>query len=346
MYLDKPPYYVEMDYVEGKDLRSWCEDHGGIGRIPLETRLEIVAQAAEALKAAHESGIIHRDVKPTNILVGGKGVSARDIHVKLTDFGIGQVVSQEYLSGITRAGFTETLSPSSSSSQTGTHLYMAPELMAGRPASTSVDIYSLGGVLYQLLVEDFSEPVTTDWTDKISDPVLKEDLKHCFAGEPAHRFADAGQLAKNLRSLGERRKVFSAQQRMVGLQKQLKAAVLAAVVLVLGATSVWFYYKTSKARWARENLPEITRLADEEKFSAALELARKAAIYLPTDPGLSNLLGRVSVSASFEMEPPGADIYIKEYRNPEKPWQLLGKSPINGFRLALGFYRWQVVKDG
>jgi eukaryotic-like serine/threonine-protein kinase len=62
--LDQSPFYVEMDYVEGSDLRSWCEEHGGVKAIPLETRIEIVAQAADGLQAAHEAGIIHRDMKP------------------------------------------------------------------------------------------------------------------------------------------------------------------------------------------------------------------------------------------------------------------------------------------
>jgi eukaryotic-like serine/threonine-protein kinase len=70
-----PPFYVEMEYVEGEDLRSWCERQGGVSAIPLETRLEIVAQAAEALQAAHDAGIIHRDVKPANILIASTSLS-------------------------------------------------------------------------------------------------------------------------------------------------------------------------------------------------------------------------------------------------------------------------------
>jgi tRNA A-37 threonylcarbamoyl transferase component Bud32 len=135
--LDHSPFYVEMDYLEGADLRSWCEQHGGAA-VPLATQLEIVAQAADGLQAAHEAGIIHRDIKPANILVGGKGIEPGEIRVKLTDFGIGQVVSEEFLKGITRAGFTQTILSDSSSSHTGTQIYMAPELMAGKPASTPV----------------------------------------------------------------------------------------------------------------------------------------------------------------------------------------------------------------
>src|SRR5262249_1588747 len=73
VYLDQPPFYVEMDYVEGHDLRTWAQERGGAARVPLETRLEIVAQIADALQAAHEAGVIHRDVKPTNVLIAESG---------------------------------------------------------------------------------------------------------------------------------------------------------------------------------------------------------------------------------------------------------------------------------
>src|SRR5438552_7111187 len=127
------------------------------------------------------------------------------LEVKLTDFGIGQVVSQEALAGMTRMGFTQTMLSTGSSSQTGSHLYMAPELLAGKTASTRSDIYSLGVVLYQLLVGDFTRPITTDWQQDLTDPLLRDDLKRCFAGNPQNRFAGAGQLAINLRALPERR---------------------------------------------------------------------------------------------------------------------------------------------
>ena len=200
-YFDEPPFYIVMRYVDGSDLPAWCEAQGGIEKVPLAARLEIVAQVAEALQAAHDSGVIHRDVKPSNILVGGSGDA--DIHVHLTDFGIGQVISEEALAGVTRAGFTQTITDSASRS--GTLLYMAPELFAEKPASIRSDIYALGVVLYQVLTGDFTRPVTTDWAKQITDPLLREDLQQCFAGDVQERFASTGQLAASLRSLPARR---------------------------------------------------------------------------------------------------------------------------------------------
>jgi WD40 repeat protein/serine/threonine protein kinase/class 3 adenylate cyclase len=256
VHLEKPPFYVEMEYVEGADLRSWCEEHGGIDAIPLATRLEIVAHAADGLQAAHEAGIIHRDIKPANILIGGKAIGQTEIRVKLTDFGIGQVVSEESLQGITRAGFTQTIMSDSSSSRTGTQLYMAPELLAGKPASTRSDLYSLGVVLYQMLVADFTRPVAVDWANDIADPLLREDLRHCFAGNPQERFAGAAQLARHLRALPERRVDLAERSRAERRRTVAKlAAVVAAILVVLAlALSYGLVQSKNEALKARENL--------------------------------------------------------------------------------------------
>jgi len=198
--------------------------------VPLETRLEIVAQAAEGLAAAHGAGVIHRDIKPGNILVVPPSTISHQPSTKLTDFGIGQVVSAEYLAGVTATGLTQTILAGSTSTHAGTHAYTAPEVLMGRPASKQSDIYSLGVVLYQLAVGDFARPLTTDWPDQISDPLLREDLKRCFAGKPEERFADALELAKSLRALPERR--------AAAVQKESVRAVAAKEAFERGAARV------------------------------------------------------------------------------------------------------------
>jgi serine/threonine-protein kinase len=178
VYFEQPPYYIGEDYVAGQELRAWFEEQGGAEKAPLEVKLEVVAQVADALQAAHEAGVIHRDVKPANILVSGQWsvVSGQEraaeaspaappwsFSAKLTGFGIGQVVSEEALAGVTKAGFTQTVLGPGSTSASGSQMYLAPELLAGKPASGRSDLYSLGVVLYQLLVGDFARPLATDW---------------------------------------------------------------------------------------------------------------------------------------------------------------------------------------
>ncbi|MSU37103.1 MAG: hypothetical protein EXS36_18805 [Pedosphaera sp.] len=313
---EEPPFYVVMDHVEGSDLKAWCEEKGVAGKVTLETKLEIVAQIADALQAAHDAGVIHRDVKPGNILiscgVSPSGGSAHELHArsglgrtgldeagtpselsthwparlraqaKLTDFGIGQVVSEEALKGMTKAGFTETLVASSSSSQTGSQLYMAPELLAGKPASIRSDIYSLGVVLYQFVVGDFSKPVTTDWAPDIADGLLRDDLQHCFAGDPTARFAGAGQLANNLRTLPQRQKALAEQQAEIAVRERVayrrgvvRTVTLTGMVAMLFAILALFSFNQSQV--AKRETRRAEKAADDLRlnlYCADMKLAQ------------------------------------------------------------------------
>jgi WD40 repeat protein len=192
--------------------------------------------------------------------------------VKLTDFGIGQVVSAEALSGVTRAGFTQTLLGPSSSSQTGTQLYMAPELLAGKPATTRSDMYSLGVILYQLLVGDFARPVTTDWAQDVADPLLREDLQHCFAGRPEDRFPGAGQLASSLRNLArrthERSEHLRTERRAEHRRKLMVAAGIA--LALLAVVSIALGYGLRAARRERDRARLEAYVADMKIADAAL----------------------------------------------------------------------------
>jgi WD40 repeat protein len=313
VYFEEPPFYVVMDHVEGQDLRAWCEQQGGAEKVPLAVRLEIVAQIADALQAAHDAGVIHRDVKPGNILVsspkpeaggwrleaggrrpevggqrsevrGQKEAGHSSLSAKLTDFGIGQVVSEEALKGVTKAGFTQTIVAESSSSQTGSQMYMAPELLAGKPATTRSDIYSLGVVLYQLLVGDFTRPITTDWQQEVAEPLLGDDLKHCFAGNPQDRFAAAGLLAKNLRALPERRAALAQQQAELAARERaayrrgvIRTASLAGLAVALFAVLTVFAFSAfRRARHEAARAEAGETAARKHLYAADMVLAQQA----------------------------------------------------------------------
>jgi serine/threonine-protein kinase len=122
--------FIAMEYAPGKPLTSYL---GSADSLPLSTKVDIIRQVAEALGHAHERGVLHRDVKPGNILV------AEDGRVKVTDFGIGKF-TEAATSELTRTGH-----------MVGSPAYMSPEQVKGEKLDGRSDLFSLGIVLYELL---------------------------------------------------------------------------------------------------------------------------------------------------------------------------------------------------
>ncbi|MBI1174770.1 MAG: protein kinase [Sideroxydans sp.] len=121
--------YIAMEFLEGRELRDILNDC--VERMPVEQALDISAQVAMGLAYAHEHDIVHRDVKPSNIMVG------RDGHVKITDFGIARMASSAVR---TQTGMV-----------LGSPKYMSPEQVMGRVTDQRSDIFSLGVMLYEML---------------------------------------------------------------------------------------------------------------------------------------------------------------------------------------------------
>jgi WD40 repeat protein/serine/threonine protein kinase len=241
---DEPPYYLESEYAAGGSLIEWYDNLGGIDQVPLDARLELVAQAAEALGAAHSVGVLHKDIKPRNILVssGPDG----EPQVRLTDFGIGQVTDRKRLkdAGITILGMTEVADETDSSSGAGSRLYMAPEVLEGKTASLQADIYALGVVLYQLVIGNFGRALAPGWQRGIPDELLVEDIAACVDGDPSSRLGSAGEFADRLRKLEERRlerrRQEQAEQAIEALARSRKRRrVLTVAILLLTLFTVW-----------------------------------------------------------------------------------------------------------
>lgn len=233
--LAEPPWYLMMEHVASADLAAWCAAlPGGLSTLPIETRIEIVAQAAEALQAAHEAGILHRDIKPANLLIQGNPAGGTEaVHVLVADFGIGQIVADDVLRSGDRPGFTRPVSELARTTISGTLFYLAPEVLGGQPATARSDIYSLGVVLWQLLTENLSMGLAvTDWSSRISDPHLRHDLSRCLSGEPGNRWPSAGEFAAQLRQLPERRAAES--RRLAELDARERAAYWRGVARVIG----------------------------------------------------------------------------------------------------------------
>jgi eukaryotic-like serine/threonine-protein kinase len=123
--------YLVMELVDGDPLSAIL---ARTGRLPADATLDLVGQAAGALDAAHQAGIVHRDIKPGNIIVGSGGTA------KITDFGIATVVRAAQASHLTQTGMVM-----------GTAMYVSPEQATGAPVTAASDIYSLGVVAYECL---------------------------------------------------------------------------------------------------------------------------------------------------------------------------------------------------
>lgn len=120
--------YIAMEYLHGRELRDLLNDNK---MLPVEQVIDITSQVALGLAYAHENGIVHRDVKPSNVMVG------RDGHVKITDFGIARMASAAVR---TQTGMV-----------LGSPKYMSPEQVMGRLTDQRSDIFSLGVMLYEML---------------------------------------------------------------------------------------------------------------------------------------------------------------------------------------------------
>ncbi|MEM7051428.1 MAG: winged helix-turn-helix domain-containing protein [Acidobacteriota bacterium] len=262
---DEAPYFLELEYVEGGSLADWAESQGGLEEIPLATRLEVVAQACEALASAHSIGILHKDVKPGNLLLGeGREGEPR---VCLTDFGIGRVSdpSQLAAAGITALGLTET---HDTSSESGTRLYLAPELLEGKPASIQSDLYALGVVLYQSVVGRFDRAIGPGWQRDVEDDLLREDIALCVDRSPKQRSMSALDIAERLRTLEirrhrweeERRRLAEAEatrQALAHAQRRRRllsalAAVAGLVAVVVSVLTFWAVEARHRAEAHRE----------------------------------------------------------------------------------------------
>lgn len=244
--LEQIPYFLEADYIPGGSLVDWVAVRGGVAGISLSDRLEIVAKIADALAAVHSVGVIHKDLKPSNVLV--KPLADNQVEILLGDFGSGGVLDGNRLKelGITRLGFTKTVSSIDSSS--ATPLYLAPEVLAGQPFTVKSDIYALGIILYQFLAGDFHKVMSPGWERVIDDELLREDIALMAEGNPAERVGDADGLARRLRGLDERRRQLEAEReakakaertrRLLDRAKARRFGLAVALVVLLIGTAV------------------------------------------------------------------------------------------------------------
>jgi serine/threonine-protein kinase len=186
--------YIVFEYVEGENLKELVQRSG---RLPARQALELALGVADGLAFAQDQGLVHRDVKPQNVLLSREG------EVKVTDFGIARSLHVDH--GVTQTGTV-----------LGTGEYLAPEQASGKPVSPATDVYSLGVVLWELLAGDVPftgenfvavalrhvnepPPHLRERRPEVS-PRLDAAVDRALAKDPARRFPSMKAFAKELRA--------------------------------------------------------------------------------------------------------------------------------------------------
>jgi serine/threonine-protein kinase len=184
--------FIVMELVEGPTLRQLIQDTGGL---PVRDVVKLGTQVADALDAAHRAGLVHRDVKPANVLVPPRGP------VKVTDFGIAKAAGSDDL---TKTGTVM-----------GTARYLAPEQVSGKPTDARTDVYALGLLLFECLTGHVPFGGDTDVATAMArlttsapsiraerpdvPPALDDVIHRCLARNPEQRFESAADVREALR---------------------------------------------------------------------------------------------------------------------------------------------------
>jgi serine/threonine-protein kinase len=319
-------YFIVMEYITGKTLKQLIKEKGPL---PIDFGLEIAKQIASALSFAHRHEVIHRDIKPHNIII------TEDGHVKVTDFGIARAKS---------GSITET------GSVMGSVHYLSPEQSQGLPATELSDIYSFGCLLYEMFTGSVpfdgesavsiamkhatEKPASPSSLNALIPPELEAVILKAMAKDPFDRYQTADEILSDLKKL-EAGKPVEAQKgsydKTIVIKKPLLerkkkrswvATILLPLFLILIAAGIaggfWYYQSIQSAKFT--TVPKIIDL-DFERAEKLLE-----------EKGLKIEVVKEEYSATYDKgkiirqdPPPGTRI---EKGTPVKVVVSLGEKPV------------------
>ncbi len=306
--------FLVLEFIPGDTLAARLSQGG----LPLREVLSLGIQIADALATAHELGVVHRDLKPGNLMLTSSGI-------KLLDFGLSRPVTP--ISGDQSLISPETadLPLTTQGAFVGTLPYMAPEQVEGRELDGRTDIYALGCVLFEMATGDRlfrgttsaailnsimqgSSDLSSELDQKIP-PQLVPIIKRCLQRDPKERYGTAVEL----------------RDAMIGVRDWGQKAALPALTSIVA---------------------KIQALDEGPEAWQAFELGRQMEQLVPDDPQLEKLWPEFTSEISIVTEPPGAQVSIKYYGQPDRAWIPLGTTPLEKIRFPRGFTRLRIEHAG
>ncbi|MFH1748394.1 MAG: protein kinase [Planctomycetota bacterium] len=275
-HLSTPPLYYTMEFVEGEQLDSYFRSQ----HVPLVERINIVKSVAKAVGYAHEQGVVHRDIKPQNILIDSAG------QPRIVDFGIAKKL------GLTDDD--EDGKPRSPEGVLGTFGYIAPEQIASEPVDARADVFALGALLYHSITGEpaklAGQPERLLHSLRERQVLRAEDLaaiiSHCVAPVPENRYGSCEELIADIEHYLTGRKISVCQNTPLAY-RLLRGALYAlrsyplsvrffATVAIAGLLTILAW--RAEARWsvsgnsaaATVNTPSTTLVVFSEQTIAAI----------------------------------------------------------------------------
>ncbi len=335
--------FIAMAYVDGQSLREKIIQ----GALELEEILDIATQITTGLHEAHEKGIVHRDIKSSNIMVTPKGQAI------IMDFGIAKLSGETKL---TQPGTTM-----------GTVAYMSPEQARGEDVDHRSDIWSLGIVMYEMLsgqlpfVGDKEASILYSVVHEEAKPLkafmpdvsqkLQQIINRTLKKKPEDRYSSASEFLKDLKNYRdslrtEEMGAFSFRSFLRLIRRPIVAIPGIVIIVAIAIVAVWLFNQKTKIRWAESQaISDIIRLIDTDEFIDAYFIANKAEKYIPNNRKLVELKDQFSRRVSINTIPEGADIYFGRFEDSLEELEYLDQSPVDNIRLPFGYLRLKIVKD-